>query len=94
MSAQKQDKFEASFSTLVLSIGSSAMMSMGLAANPSDGRIEKNLPMARFNIDLLEVLKAKTKGNLTTEEEKFLNNLISDLKMKYLQSTSPGAKQP
>jgi hypothetical protein len=41
--------------------------------------------MARFNIDLLEVLQTKTKNNLLKEEGDFLNNLIADLRLKYVE---------
>jgi hypothetical protein len=50
-----------SFSTLVLSIGSSAAMAMGLAPNPATQKVEKDLDMARFHIDLLVLLKRQNK---------------------------------
>lgn len=81
-----EQKIEASFSTLVMSIGSSAAMALGLAPNPQSGKIEKDLEMAQFNIDLLSVLEEKTKNNLSKEEEDFLKRLISDLKLKYVDS--------
>lgn len=86
MNEKKNQQFEASFSTLILSLGSAAMMALGLAPNPATGIIEKNLPIARFNIDLLEILKSKTHGNLNSEEQKFLDSLISDLKIKYVEA--------
>lgn len=79
------EKIEASFSTLVMSIGSSAAMSLGLAPNPATGKTEKNPDMAKFNIDLLEMLKQKTDKNLSKEEADFLNHLLHDLKMKFVQ---------
>ncbi|AFY02406.1 hypothetical protein Bdt_2724 [Bdellovibrio bacteriovorus str. Tiberius] len=57
---------------------------MGLAPNPQNGEVSKDKNMARFNIDLLVVLQQKTKGNLTGDEAKFLENLISDLQMKFV----------
>ncbi|KYG61819.1 DUF1844 domain-containing protein [Bdellovibrio bacteriovorus] len=78
------EKLEASFSVLIMSIASSAVMAMGLAPNPQTGETSKDKNMARFNIDLLLVLQEKTKGNLTGDETKFLENLISDLQMKYV----------
>ncbi|KHD88279.1 MAG: hypothetical protein OM95_08985 [Bdellovibrio sp. ArHS] len=78
------EKLEASFSVLIMSIASSAVMAMGLAPNPQTGETHKDKNMARFNIDLLLVLQEKTKGNLTGDETKFLENLISDLQMKYV----------
>ena len=80
-----QQTVEASFSTLVLSIGSTAAMAMGLAPHPQTGKTELDLTMARFNIDMLNVLQAKTKNNLSKEEGDFLNNLIADLQMRYLE---------
>ena len=80
-----QQKVEASFSTLILSIGSTAAMGLGLAPHPQTGTTETDLTMARFNIDLLDVLQEKTKNNLQKEESDFLNNLIADLRMKYVE---------
>ncbi len=78
------EKMEASLSVLIMSIASSAVMAMGLAPSQETGEIQKDKNMARFNIDLLVVLKEKTKGNLTSDEAKFLENLINDLQMKYV----------
>ena len=80
-----QQKVEASFSTLILSIGSTAAMGLGLVPHPQTGKTETDLTMARFNIDLLDVLQEKTKNNLQKEESDFLNNLIADLRMKYVE---------
>ncbi len=80
-----QQKVEASFSTLILSIGSTAAMGLGLAPHPQTGKTEIDLTMARFNIDMLDVLQDKTKNNLLKEESDFLNNLIADLRMRYVE---------
>lgn len=73
-----------SFSTLVLSLASSAVLAMGLEKNPHTGQIEKDLDVARFNIDMLTLLKGKTKGNLTAEEQQFLDQVVGDLQMKFV----------
>jgi hypothetical protein len=78
---------EANFSTLVLSIGSSAAMSLGLAPNPSTGQTEKNLEVARFNIDLLRMLREKTAKNLSSDEQNFLDSVTTDLQMKFVQNS-------
>jgi hypothetical protein len=83
---QNADSVEASFSTLVLSIGSSAAMAMGLSPNPATGKIEKDFKLARFNIDLLSVLQDKTRNNLNAEEKKFLDFMVSDLQMRFVQA--------
>jgi hypothetical protein len=59
-------------------------MALGLAPHPQSGKTEIDLTMARFNIDMLEVLQEKTKNNLLKEESDFLNNLIADLHLKYV----------
>lgn len=83
---QKQD-IEASLSTLVLSIGSSAAMALGLAPEPTTGQNTKDLQVAKFNIDLLIVLQEKTKNNLTQDEVQFLSRIISDLQLKYVEES-------
>lgn len=79
------EKMEASFSILTMSIASSAVMAMGLAPDKDGGDGQVDKPMARFNIDLLIMLKEKTKGNLTEEENRFVESLISDLQIKFVQ---------
>lgn len=88
MSSQdNQQKIEASFSTLVMSIGSSAAMALGLAPNPQTGKTEVDKDMAQFNIDLLQVLEEKTKNNLSEEEAEFLKRLLADLKLKFIEAS-------
>lgn len=60
-------------------------MALGLAPHPQTGKTEIDLTMARFNIDMLEVLQTKTKNNLLKEESDFLNNLIADLRLKFVE---------
>ncbi len=79
-----EQPLEANFSTLILSVASSAAMSLGLAPDPASGETHVDKKMAQFNIDLLEVLKAKSENNRTAEEETLLNQLLSDLKMKFV----------
>ena len=77
---------EASLSTLALSIASSAAMALGLAPHPVSGKTEKDLKLARFNIDLLAMLEEKTKGNRNEDEERFLQSVLQDLKLKFIQA--------
>lgn len=84
-SQPKSDKdLQANFSTLVLSIGSSAAMALGLAPNPQNGKMEKDKELARFNIDLLRMLREKTKGNLSSDEQRFVDSVVTDLQVKYV----------
>ncbi len=78
---------EASFSTLILSLSSAALMALGLAMDPSTkAQPKKDKMMAKFNIDMLIMLKEKTKGNLTQDEQKILDAFISDLQLKYIEN--------
>ena len=71
------------FSHLVLSIASTALLKMGLDSRSKE---EKDRNMARYNIDLLSVLKEKTKNNLTKEEAALLDSCIQDLQLKFVQT--------
>lgn len=76
----------ADFATLVLSLGSSAVMYLGEAPGPDGKKAPRNMPMAKHAIDLLTVLEEKTKGNLTPEEAQILESLLFDLRLRYVES--------
>ena len=78
---------EPTISTLVLSLSSAALMALGLATDPSqsDKELKVDKPMAKFNIDMLIMLKEKTKGNLNSHEQKLLDAIISDLQIRYVE---------
>jgi hypothetical protein len=81
-----EKNYPCSFSTLILSLASSAVMALGLEKNPQTGKIEKDLDVAGFNIDMLKLLQEKTKNNLSKEEEQFLNSVVSDLQLKFVEA--------
>jgi len=76
------------FMQLVLQNQQLAMMSMGKLKNPVSDKIEGNLEFAKMSIDTLDMLAAKTKGNLSEYEEKFLNEVIKDLKLNYVDEVN------
>jgi hypothetical protein len=76
------------FSSFVISLGSSSLMLMGEQVDPQQPAMPVNLPQAKEIIDLLSVLDAKTKGNLTTEEQAVLRDMLYALRMKYVSLTS------
>lgn len=82
------------FSTLILSLASSAVMALGLEKNPQTDQFEKDLDLARFNIDMLLLLKEKTKNNLDKEEKDFLDQVCSDLQLRFVSAShgNAGAK--
>ncbi len=76
----------ADFATLVLSLGSSAVMYLGQSDEPEGKKPPRNLPMAKHAIDLLTVLEDKTKGNLSAEEGQILESLLFDLRLRYVEA--------
>jgi hypothetical protein len=77
------------FYTFVLSLASSAFVHLGDAPHPETGATgRQDLPLAKQTIDILAMLEVKTKGNLTAEEERFLENLLTDLRFRFVQKTS------
>lgn len=78
---------EMDFPRLVLSLTTTAMLQLGLVPDPASQKVEKNLPAARQTIDILEILKEKTQGNLKPEETRLLDRCLHDLKMSFVQSS-------
>lgn len=73
------------FETLIASLNASALFSMGVLSDPQAGESRKDLGMARYTIDLLEMLEEKTKGNLTADEAEMLKHVLYDLRMIYVR---------
>ncbi|MBP1716907.1 MAG: hypothetical protein H6Q43_345 [Deltaproteobacteria bacterium] len=76
---------EINFSSFVFSLSTSALLHLGEVADPITGKIEKDLPLAKQTIDILGMLQEKTRGNLTADEEKLLENLLADLRWRYVR---------
>lgn len=81
----KQSVSPIDFLTFILSLASSAQVHLGLISNPVTGKPEKSLDLAKQTIDILGILQEKTKGNLTKEEERLLESILYDLRMKYVE---------
>ena len=76
---------EINFSSFILSLGSSALYHFGEIPDPVSGAKQRNLDLARQTIDILVVLRDKTTGNLSDDEEQLLESLLHDLQMRYVQ---------
>lgn len=73
------------FMQIIYSLATStAFIHLGLMEHPATGRAEVNLPAAQQGIGMLMVLREKTRGNLTPNEEEFYDTLLSDLKMQFV----------
>ena len=75
----------ASFTFLVLSLRTQAELQLGLLHYGEEEKPEPNLPLARHSIDLLAVLLEKTRGNLTMEEHRLLENSLTELRFRFVQ---------
>ena len=75
------------FTTFIFSLASSVQIHLGLVADPTGGKMEKNLMLAKQTIDLLGLLEEKTKGNLTGEEEKMLQAILHNLRLQFLEGS-------
>ncbi len=75
------------FSTFVFSLGTSAMYHFGDFPDPVTKKAERNLEAAKQTIDILGILQDKTKGNLNDEEERLLESLLYELRMRYVRET-------
>lgn len=75
------------FMTFLLSLAGAVQMSLGLVPNPQTGKSEKNLNVAKETMDIMEMMKEKTKGNLTKEESDLFEHLLYELRMAYLEAS-------
>jgi hypothetical protein len=80
------DALKVDFSTFIFSLFSSALIQLGDMADPLTGTVEPNLQAAKQTIDIIDMMREKTAGNLTDEEGKLLENASAELKWKYLDA--------
>jgi len=78
---------EVNFNSLIFSLSSSALLHLGEIADPQTGEKRTDLPLAKHSIDTIAMLKEKTTGNLSEEEGKFLDNILTDLRWRYVKAT-------
>ena len=76
---------EISFASFIFSLSSSAFVSLGAIPDPNTGKTEKNLALAKQTIDILGLLREKTRNNLTQEEENLFDQMLYDLRMSYVR---------
>ncbi|HEC25067.1 MAG TPA: DUF1844 domain-containing protein [bacterium] len=76
--------FGADFATFIYSLNTQALLFLGKVPNPSTGKYEKDVKMAKYLIDTIEMLSKKTKGNLDENETKLVDNVLYDIRMAYI----------
>ncbi len=75
------------FTTFVLSLSTATLQHLGQTGKDKEKIAPQSLAMAQQTIDILAMLKEKTKGNLSEEEEKLLGNILYDLRMRFVEAS-------
>lgn len=88
------ERHQALFTGLVLQQAGLASAFLGEAPNPETGRPEVNLDAASLFIDTLEMLEAKTRGNLTPDESRLLSETLTRLRLSFVQAANQPAPPP
>ena len=78
---------EVTFPAFVMSLNTSALFHLGEIAEPETGRKVVDLDLARHAIDTLMLIQEKTRGNLSTDEEELLKNILYDIKLRFVNAT-------
>ncbi|MBN2567853.1 MAG: DUF1844 domain-containing protein [Deltaproteobacteria bacterium] len=79
---------EINFPGFILSLHTSAMFQFGDIADPVSKERKRNLPAVKQTIDILDMLKKKTSGNLDDDEEKLLDGILYELRMRYVKESA------
>jgi hypothetical protein len=82
------------FQGLVFSLAAGAMQHLGKTMNPLTNKIEKNLEAAQATIDMLDMLEAKTRGNLSDKEAQLLKHVLGDLKLNFVETMNEKPAEP
>ena len=82
------------FQGLVISLAAGTMQHLGKTLSPLTNKIEKNLPAAQATIDMLDMLGAKTQGNLSENEAKLLQGVLAELKLNYVETLNEKPAEP
>ena len=82
---------EVNFTNFIFSLVHSAMLALGSLPDPTTGKTEKHLPIAKHVVDTLGMLQQKTQGNLTEEEQRLIDESLFDLRMHYVKEKEMSA---
>jgi len=75
------------FKSFLLGLASTILIHLGEVPHPELGNVEKDVPLAKQSLDVLSLLREKTRNNLTPDEDKFFETLLADLRLRFVQST-------
>ena len=94
MNESKPDINKVLFMHLVSMLAMSAIQQMGKLVNPNTGKAEINLEAAQATIDMLDMLEARTRGNLDADEEKLLKETLASLKINFVETKDQEERKP
>lgn len=78
------------FLQLVLGLQQAAMVALGKLMNPMTGKLERNLEVVKNTIDTLGAIEARTRGNLEADEQRVLTQVLTDLRLNYVDELKKG----
>jgi hypothetical protein len=84
---------EITLSTFIMSMSTQVLMLLGEIPNPADNTTRRDMAAAKQVIDILGMLKEKTRGNLESNEEALFDNVLYDLRMRYVELAKSGANR-
>ncbi len=88
-----EQKQQALFMQLVIMFQQAAWSHLGKVPNPMTNKIERDLEQARLSIDMLDMLKTRTQGNLNDDENRLLEQALRDLKLNYIDELNKEQKE-
>lgn len=90
MTEHQPSRDAALFLQLVLGLQQAAMVALGKLMNPMTGKLERNLDAAKNTIDTLGAIEARTRGNLEPDEQRVLTQVLTDLRLNYVDELKKG----
>lgn len=84
-SSKQSGELQMDFSAFILSLNASSMIHMGDIPDPHSMERSVNMPAAKHTIEILEIIEDKTQGNLDEKEKKLLEDILYNLRMKFMQ---------
>jgi len=90
--AETNAKMDSLFVQLIMSLQATALQQMGKVASPVTGKVERNLEIAKNSIDIIGMLQTKTAGNLTPDEKRYIDHVLYELRLNYVDEVKKDEK--
>jgi hypothetical protein len=80
------EKGQVDFTAFLFGLASTVMIHLGSTPHPETGKVKRDLSLARETLDLLGMLREKTRGNLNVDEERVFEKLLADLRLQFVEA--------